>query len=242
MFNLNSQEENDVCIQLYSIWHAEMIDPKRDEDKKFHNYSPQQWPIAVSTMVSTAIKTFLKYKDSIDSIKKDIKYWLNHPFEEFQSFVYELDLKEERSKHFVSDVNVIFENENLKVIKPNTHKAARDYGCPTWLVTYLYSMAPFHYYNTEPDRMFYFLSKLNNNSRLIFHTTNNRATHVLDENGQQLTDEQFFEKLSVDLRLSLYDLDRLIVGLCLEQPRFSVEAFRTGTVDWDETKDSLIPS
>lgn len=146
--------------------------------------------------VDYAIGRFIDYnkRKHINSPENDITYWFNKDYQVFQKYIFLLDEANEHrqiEKGLKTNIDIIFENDRLLVIRPNTHQSAMKYGKNTkWCVTYSHSMTAFNRYTTNGYRFYYLLPKKQNDGKVVIYTLNNNIDHSTDQEDNYLRDEE----------------------------------------------------
>jgi hypothetical protein len=182
---LRTQSAKDLHLKAYEIWVKQLCT------------SQMEYPEHMCRAdVDYSICQFINYnkRRHIGSPENDITYWFDKEYKGFQNYIFLLDEANERrqlEKGVKTDIDIVFENDVLLVIKPNTHQSAMKYGKNTkWCVTYSHSMTAFDRYTRNGYRFYYFLPKGQHDGKIVIYVLNNNIDHSTDQEDNYLCDEE----------------------------------------------------
>jgi len=101
---------------------------------------------------------FYKNKKIINSPYSDITFWTKKTYAHFQRYILSLDIKHNLLKK-TKDITHVYENDNVKILTPNTYEAACKFGYDTkWCIA---SKSTYYYwwYFTQNEKVYYILPK-----------------------------------------------------------------------------------
>ena len=126
--NLNKVKTNfakQLFVNAFSKWHTEVVIPELSS-KNFGNAKACEQELFYN------INKFIYYKEQklLSSPQNDISFWSKKCYHEFRNFVFDKDDSfEQHNKK--RNIEIVFKNQHVSIIIPNTHQAARKYGSGT---------------------------------------------------------------------------------------------------------------
>jgi hypothetical protein len=173
-------------------------------------------------------------RNIISGAEKDITYWIKKPFDEFKSFVTELETsqteKKEKKKALKEDAELVFDNSKCSVYHIKSHEASCKYGAGTkWCVT---SPSSGHWdsYTNDYNVTFYYIIlkiaspfKNKDMSKIAVAVYPDNQWEVFDAADKSINPEQFS---TVALDYLQVPIDTFVVKMDMTDMNHAVEILK----------------
>jgi len=118
----------------------------------------------------------------------DISFLLTLTLSEIENIIHQIALKEIKTQKS-KDTTLVFENDKVLILIPNTYEAACKYGSNTkWCVSWKHTMSYYDALNNhEIKRISYFILPKNNDDKHIVYTDNQEIIQFTNKNDDYLT-------------------------------------------------------
>ena len=167
---------------------------------KIFNRLKIRWQKYDKRMLEYTTERFIFHKERgvIPYPEKDISTWFKRPFREFHDLIVKLDQEydiKQQEKIKQKDIEYIFENDKILVLKPNSYEACCKYGYNTkWCVTDSETPMIWNHY-TKYNKVFCFIPKHNDDDKkcCLIVKNGNLLREIADELDYSVSYDKFLK-------------------------------------------------
>jgi hypothetical protein len=144
-----------------------------------------------------------------------ICFWFNKDYYVFQNFITDLDnLYTQRIniKNKLNDIRIIYENDDVLIIQPNTFEASCKYGSDTrWCTSFRASPYKYKEFSTLPFQFFLFLPKKDRDKRMLIirNFKDETKSYIIDINNNSMYPDAFISDLKELYNVPIYYVKKL---------------------------------